>query len=396
MRDGAERGRTRARWLAPVALAAAAILVAVEPWASSSSRPSSSPAVGGDDRAAEESDARPRRATLAFTGDLLIHSPVYYRAQALAGGGGYDFAPLFARIRPYVARADLAVCHLEVPMTPAPVSSYPIFNAPPDLAKGIARTGWDACTTASNHTLDQHQEGIGATNAALRRAGVAHTGSYASAARRRKPLIVDAGGIAVALLAYTSDTNGLPVPNPWSVNLLDPKRVLADARRARAAGAEAVIVNVHWASEIAPEYVAAPNAAQRAVARRLLRSPHVTALVGQGPHVAQPIRRIAGKYVVFSEGNLISSQSPAAGLAAASQDGYVAILRLVADEEGARVARVRYVPIWVSHPDFTVLPVGRALRRGWADAATLRASWERTVSVAGRGRGIRPIPARLR
>ena len=53
------------------------------------------------------------------------------------------------------------------------------------------------------------------------------------------------------------------------------------------------------------------------------------------------------------------------------------------------------MPIWVRHQDFVVLPAGTAWRTDPADAAALRASYERTVGVAGRGPDIQPIPADL-
>jgi poly-gamma-glutamate capsule biosynthesis protein CapA/YwtB (metallophosphatase superfamily) len=329
-------------------------------------------------------DSKPVELTLSFSGDLLIHSPVYGRALALGGGNRYDFAPLFDELDPYVADADLAFCHVETPMTPAEPTSYPIFNTPPDLAKGIAQSGWDACDTASNHTLDQGEEGVGQTIAALDRAGVKHTGSATSERQARKPLMVEADGVRIAYLAYTTDTNGIPVPEPWTVNLTDAGRILDDARRAKDAGADAVIVNLHWASEVVGEYLTEPDRAQEQLVGRLARAPEITAIVGQGPHVVQPIRRVAGKTVVFSEGNLISNQGADAGLPEASQDGYVALLDLVVDGDGARVADARYVPVWVDHIDYTVLPVGPALEAGEGDAASLEASYKRTVSVVGR------------
>jgi Bacterial capsule synthesis protein PGA_cap len=342
-------------------------------------------------------DAEPVELTLSFSGDLLIHSPVYFRALELGGGDAYDFAPMFKQIRPYVDAVDLAFCHVEVPMTPEPPQSYPIFNTPPALADGIAKTGWDVCDTASNHTLDQGQDGIDATLRALERAGVEHTGSYASQRAQRRPLIVEAGGIRIGYVAFTTDTNGIPPPNPWSVNVADgPKPVLAAARAARRAGADAVIVNMHWSSELTPEYVSDPSSGEASFARKLAASDDITAIVGQGPHVVQPIERVGGKFVVFSEGNLVSNQGAAAGLAAASQDGYIALLDLVVDGQGDRVESVRYVPVWVRHPDYVVLPVGEAAREGEADEAELRASYERTVDVVGRGRGVTAEPERLR
>ena len=108
----------------------------------------------------------------------------------------------------------------------------------------------------------------------------------------------------------------------------------------------------------------------------------------------QPIRRLNGSEVVFSEGNLLSNQTPAC-CAPGSQDGLIALLDLVIDGDGDRLADIRYVPTWVRHPDYTVLPVGPALAAGEADPASLQASYERTVSIAGRGKGVRPVPKRV-
>ena len=109
----------------------------------------------------------------------------------------------------------------------------------------------------------------------------------------------------------------------------------------------------------------------------------------------QPIERINGKYVVFSEGNLLSNQAPEYGLPASSQDGMVVLLDCVADGSGVHVEGVRYVPVFVSHPDYTVLPIGTALQRGEGDPTLLRESYHRTVSVVGQGKRIEPVPAKL-
>src|SRR5690606_38652836 len=136
----------------------------------------------------------------------------------------------------------LAVCHLETPMGPGSPSSYPIFNTPTDLARSIRKAGWDACTTASNHSLDQGMAGIEGTVKALDKRGIAHTGSFASAEARDEPVIVSVGDVKIGLIAYTDATNGIPLPTPWAVNtypaenpMAGAKAILADARRARQA-----------------------------------------------------------------------------------------------------------------------------------------------------------------
>ena len=333
---------------------------------------------------------RPVTLTVEASGDLLIHSPIFDRALVLGGGTHYNFAPLFDQIRPYIRGVDLPLCHVETAMTPATPTGYPTFNTPPELAVAIHQTGWKACSTAATHSLDQGQTGVDDTIRYLDRAHVFHTGTFSSAAAQRTPLIMTIKGIRVAFLSYTDITNGIPSPHPWSVNRASGPQIIADAHRARTDGAQVVIVNIHWGDE----NISQPSAFQMQLADKLTRSPDITAIVGQHVHIVQPIRKINGKLVVFGEGNLISNQTSAC-CPTAAQDGLMALLTIVVDSRGARVIFIHYVPIWVQHPTFDVLPVGTGLRTDPADAAELRASYARTVAAAGRGPDVQPVPEHL-
>jgi poly-gamma-glutamate capsule biosynthesis protein CapA/YwtB (metallophosphatase superfamily) len=319
--------------------------------------------------------APPVHFTVAASGDFLIHTPV--AAQALAEGGGrrHDFRPLFRPIRRRIAGADLALCHVETPLVPGPVRGYPSFRTPPSLARAVRATGWDACSTASNHSLDAGQHGVRTTLAALDRAGVPHDGTARSPRGARRAPILRVKGVRLAFLSYTAVSNGQAVPHPWSVAWASARRILRDARRARRRGADTAIVNLHWGDE----YSHAISQSQWALARRLTRSPAIGAIVGQHAHVVQPIRRLNGKPVVFGEGNLISNQT-AGCCPAASQDGLIALIHFTARKGRVRARRVRYVPTWVRHPDYRVLPAPRG-----------SVSWRRTVSVAGRAPWLRPV-----
>jgi hypothetical protein len=390
-------GAARARRRVVVVCGVAALGLAAGAWAAFG-RPGGPPAGHPRARAAAVPQNRhsPRRSdvvrlVVSASGDLLIHTQVFQRALADGGGRRYNFAPMLAKIRPYIRGADLAVCQVETPMSGPPFTGYPVFNTPPALAAAIARTGWQACSTAGTHTLDQGQRGVAGTIRALNRAHVAHTGSFTSAAAQKTPLIMTIKGVRVAFLAYTAITNGIPSPHPWSVNRASAARILADARRARRDGAKVVIVNLHWGDE----YVAQPSGFQLQLARRLTRSAAITAIVGQHVHVVQPIRFIHGKPVVFGEGNLISDQTSTC-CPAASQDGMIVLLTIRADSRGARVTVIHYVPIWVRQPDFVVLPAGTAWHTDHADAAALRASYRRTVAAVGRTPRIQAVPAHLR
>jgi hypothetical protein len=315
------------------------------------------------------------RFTVAATGDFLIHTPVAARALANGGGRRYDFRPMFHPIRERIAGADLALCHVETPLVPGPVQGYPSFRTPPALARSARATGWDACSTASNHSLDAGQYGVRTTLRALDRTGIRHAGTARSPREARRPPILSVRGVRVAFLSYTAVTNGQAVPHPWSVNWADAGRILADARRARRRGADTAIVNLHWGDE----YGHAVSPAQAVLARRLTRSPAIAAIVGQHAHVVQPIRRVNGKPVVFGEGNLISNQT-AGCCPAEAQDGLIALIDFVASGRRVRARRVRYVPTWVRHPDYAVLPAPRG-----------SPSWRRTVGYAGRRPGISPV-----
>jgi poly-gamma-glutamate synthesis protein (capsule biosynthesis protein) len=309
----------------------------------------------------------PQIVTIAVSGDLLIHTPVAARALANGGRRAYRFGPMLARISPLIRRADLALCHLEHPLGRGPPTGYPRFRAPVALAGAIRSTGFDVCSTASNHTLDYGQPGVVATLAALDGAGVRHTGSWTRPPPGR-PALVAARGVTIGIVSATEHTNGIAPPYPWSVALADPGAILAAARGARRAGARAVIVNMHWGAE----YRHAPTPSQWRLARVLTGSPAVTAVVGQHAHVVQPIRFVNGKPVVFGEGNLVSNQS------GASQDGMIALLDLAVTPRAARARRVRYLPTYVHRPDYVVVPATGSSRR-------------RTIGVAGRDARVQPI-----
>src|SRR3954470_4269838 len=256
--------------------------------------------------------AAPRGFTLVASGDVLPHSSIIDRARFDAGGGGYDFRPMLSGIRSVVSRADLALCHMEtVYGANGDYTGYPTFKSPPEVAQALAVTGYDGCSTASNHSLDDGSGGIRATPDALDRAGVRHAGSARTEAEARTLTVLRAGSAKVAHLAYTYDTNGFPLPQgqPWAVNLMDEKKILADARAARKAGADIVVVSLHWGTEWQDE----PDEQQVVLARQLTASrtgtrPDVDLILGTHAHVPQAYEKVNGTWVVYGMGDQIAGE----------------------------------------------------------------------------------------
>ena len=191
--------------------------------------------------------------TIAASGDLLIHSPVFFQALANGGGERYDFRPMLGQVRQIVRSADLGICHLETPLTAAEPEGEPTFKAPAELAGAIRWVGWDACSNASNHSYDDLEPGVRFTIRTLDRNGDRALGHQPQPAR---PARGDDGGQGreggAARLHHAHHRMPTP-PNGWTLNMAEPDRILADAREARRRGAAVVIVSVHWGDEYVHE-----------------------------------------------------------------------------------------------------------------------------------------------
>lgn len=257
----------------------------------------------------------PVTATIAMAGDVLPHTSVLRDAET---GTGWDFSSRWEAVTPWISAADLALCHLEVPIAPGGVepSGYPLFGSPAQLATDLAQDGWDGCSTASNHALDRGWDGVVATLEAMDAAGLGHAGTGRTEHEATSPqwYELDRAGrtVRIAHLSASYGTNGLPLPPqaPWSVQLIDSGALIAQAQAARADGADVVLVSLHWGVE----YTDAPAAEQTEVAQALAATGQVDLVIGTHPHVPQPIQRLdggpdgAGMWVAYSLGNYLSDQ----------------------------------------------------------------------------------------
>jgi poly-gamma-glutamate capsule biosynthesis protein CapA/YwtB (metallophosphatase superfamily) len=327
-----------------------------------SAAPSSSPSPATSPSTAA---AKPRTLTVVMSGDVLLHQGLWYTAQNDArrtGRGVMDFRPLLAGMRPVIRGADLAICHLETPLAPrgGPYSGYPVFSVPPQIVPALKWEGYDACTTASNHSLDDGYAGIVRTLHFLDAAGIAHFGTATSAREARRPLILEANGVRVGLIEATYGTNGIPIPaaEPWSVPLINVRQILAKAHRAKRMGADIVIVALHWGTE----YQHATTPAQVRIARRLLASPAVNLVYGHHVHVVQPFNKISGKWVAYGLGNAVAQQDLVPpGL----YDGVTARFTFTEQPSGRfTVTKAEYIPTYTTHVDWA------NPRMRWLDIAT--------------------------
>jgi poly-gamma-glutamate synthesis protein (capsule biosynthesis protein) len=312
----------------------------------------------------------PRTATVLGSGDVLIHPPLWQQARADAraeGRSGYDFGPMYASIAPDVGSVDLATCEMETPLAPlqGPFVGWPDFSAPPQVLTALKGVGYRSCTTASNHTLDQGYSGLKRTLDELDAAGLKHTGSARTADEAATPLIVTlSNGVRVGQLAYSFNFNGHEpaAGKAWQANLIDVPRILAAAQRMKQAGADVIVLSMHWGTEY--DHLATQQ--QRQEAEQLLASPDIDLILGDHAHVVQPAEKIHGKWVFYCMGNQISRhEDPIAD----SREGVMP--KVTFTEVSAhhfRATTVQAIPTWMEDsPQLRLVDVPRALR---SDALT--------------------------
>jgi poly-gamma-glutamate synthesis protein (capsule biosynthesis protein) len=267
-----------------------------------------------------------------------------------------------------LGRADLALGNLEAVFQeqgmespsagrgsePAGPHDPILLIAPAAAAPTLAWAGFDALGLANNHALDLGSSGLGDTARALQAAGIRVFGAGPDPEAARAPAVISVRGLRLAFLACSA----VPVspgeaPAGWLAASCDPDSILAGIGRARA-GADAVIVSVHWGYEYQP----GADPAQEALALRMLEA-GADLVFGHHPHVIQGTQVVPGdarypnrrdRFVAYSLGNFLFDQAlPATrrGLA----------LRAFFDRDGLRAVQALPVQAGVRP---RLLPAGEA------------------------------------
>ena len=323
--------------------------------AAASAAPGAGSATGADPTPTPSPAPTEARFTIGYAGDVLTHMPVM---DDTAGGGG-DIEPLIAAARPWSEGVDLALCGMEVPVSPDGVpSGYPVFGSTTAVVDALSRSGWDGCATASNHSWDQGFDGVVATADALRADSMGYSGTNRTQAEAAAPYQLyelTRGGmtVTVAQLSSTYGLNGFSADPDWAVNLNDVAWVEAQARAAREAGADVVVLH----TQLGEEYSTEPVPEQTEFARAVAQTGQVDVLFGAHPHVPETNELLPGgpggrgMWVSYSAGNFISNQSEELGTVLVSVGLFVWVDVVVTqDADGTRDVSVQALH-W--HP-FTV------------------------------------------
>jgi len=287
-------------------------------------------------------------ATICFVGDLMCHSTQFNYAKVSADS--FDFTGVYREVRQYLSDPDLTIGNLETVIAGEEkgYSGYPYFNAPDDFVFAMKDAGFDLLITANNHALDQGWEGVKRTIEVIDDNKIHRTGTYLSQDDRDSIRIFQINTIKIAILPYSENTNGNPIPKgkDFVINLIDEELIREDINKAREKNVDVVVVHLHYG----PEYNREPSDYQKDIVQKIIEM-GADIIIGGHPHVIQPTEffktnntKLESGFVAYSMGNFISNQRwrySDAGL----------ILNIQIEKniftDSVYINNVSYIPTWV-------------------------------------------------
>ncbi len=257
----------------------------------------------------EEPKDRVYTAKFLAAGDALIHKPV--RNSGKQSDGTWNYTSQFDLIRDILADYDIKFYNQESVISGNddyyPTGGGLYFNTPKAYGDAAVDAGFNLVSLANNHSMDVGSNGVlGSVAYWNTKDNIIFDGMTDSEEMKNDytRLIGEVNGITYGFLAYTTSTNGNPVPKNKSylVNTYNEEKVKNDIANLRDK-VDVLIVSMHWGIE----YILEPNAEEKKIAN-FLAEQDVDIVIGNHAHCIQPIERIGDTVVFYALGNLISNQ----------------------------------------------------------------------------------------
>jgi poly-gamma-glutamate synthesis protein (capsule biosynthesis protein) len=210
-------------------------------------------------------------------------------------------------VRSLLQGADLALANFE---NPAPDrftyhTTGTVFSADPALIEGLANAGIDYVSLGNNHIRDARAVGIAQTRKNLEKWGIAFSGAGKNVAEARQPAMLEVGDTTVAILSYDTVAKYYAATKTSAGSAqASGGAVRTDIAKARAAGADVVIVYPHWGTE----YDATPFAGQRKLAKAMIDA-GADMVIGNHAHWAGAMEIYKGRPIWYALGNFVFDQA---------------------------------------------------------------------------------------
>lgn len=365
------------------------------------------------------------QATIAVTGDILMHLPV--TNTGLRSDGTYNFDSIFQYIKPYSSAADYAVANLETTLAGSDMgykySGHPAFNTPDAIVDALKDAGFDMLLTANNHCYDTSEYGFLRTIQTVKSKGLTPLGTRENVTDPAYS-VQNIDGIKVGMVCYSYEGQPEnPTPGVVYMNMnalsancsslinafvptnLEPfyQEVRQLLNQMKQDGAEATVMFIHWGEE----YQTSPNAVQQEIAQQLCDM-GFDVIVGGHPHVIQPVQLLSSRtepehktVCVYSTGNAVSNQRIAEMnlKTGHTEDGMLFSFTFSKYADGTvELEDASILPCWVDMrmkygKQYVIIPLDAALQSQWqtdfdlTDEAYANAikSYDRTQALVGAG-----------
>ncbi|HVM81818.1 MAG TPA: CapA family protein [Stellaceae bacterium] len=216
-------------------------------------------------------------------------------------------------VLPVLRAADAVIANLESPITEAASEwrrSWKAFRfrAAPTAVEVLRAANVRCVNLANNHALDYEERGLGETLDRLDAGGIAHVGAGRNLAGAVRPSLLDAGGAKVGVIGMTDTMPEFAAaPRRAGTNVLridDSAASLGlialQIRELRRAGAETIVLSVHWG----PNLRVSPPSRFRRFARAAVEL-GVDIVHGHSAHLVQGVERWSDGLILYDTGNFL-------------------------------------------------------------------------------------------
>jgi len=266
----------------------------------------------------------------------------------------YDFSEILAFMADEM-RSDLTLVSLENLVIPD--SKVSALIAPVDVMETFQQIGVDVLALGFPEAYEKKLDGLASTIDAANATGMTVIGAYKSREDRDQLRMVTLDNVKVALLHYTQTMSSASKTAlkkessdfalPLTLQSGKPSEIIADMEKARAMGAQVIVVSLNWGTD----GKSVPSNDQKALAQQLADA-GADVIVGTGTLVVQPAAWLTGKNPDGSEKQTLCVYSLGSLLNELRKDGNVASillqLTISCDAKGkVNFDRTAYTPTYI-------------------------------------------------
>lgn len=248
--------------------------------------------------------------SLTAAGQVMLGDEL--RACGRQENGLYDFTDIFTPVSGALSGANLSIVTLRSTLGDG---GYDDYCAPYTLATAFKSAGFNLVNLGTDRILDHGVVGAGTTRTVLQQRSLSSAGAYTSQQEANARGAVDINGVKVGIVSYTTSLSAASQKatseeeRAYGVRLYSEQTAQKDITALRDAGADVVIVLIHWGKRGDTE----PSKTTQEQAAALARA-GADVILGTGPtnvHRMEKRQVEDGRtaFIAYSLGNFLTDDS---------------------------------------------------------------------------------------